>query len=324
VLVATTAVLIAVYRGTTQVEELIEIPLMSLILVLVFAIAQHRSRAQEQTSALNAQLAQRLAELGMANSALHQEADARARLQEEMMRAHEHYTQKVIHDLKNPLTAIKGFLAMLHASALTSDQREMVAGAKRSSARMLDLVTDMLDVARFEEGRLALRREPTDIGVLLHDCIDELRSLIDQECRHVSLIVPPAAPTLLVDAGLLRRVMANLLSNAIKHTAPNTEIRIGGQPDGAGGLLLWVEDNGAGIPLEQQPALFERFSAMARHSDKRNSTGLGLAFCKLAVEAHDGMISVRSAPGAGATFVVTLPASQEQAQEGPAAILHNA
>jgi signal transduction histidine kinase len=304
--VATTAILSAVYQGTTPIDELIEIPLLTLILLTVFAIARHRAQAQQRLTALNEQFALRLTELDTLNTMLHQEADTRARLQEEMLRAHEHYVQMVVHDLKNPLTGIMGFLDMLCVIGLTSDQQLVAESAKRSSTRMLDLVSNLLDVARFEEGRLDLRREPTDIGALLQECVDELRPLLDPESRPLSLSIADAMPPFAVDAGLLRRVITNLLSNAITHTAPGTEIRLSVGLDSSGGLRLSVADNGAGIPLEQQPALFERFSTLARSSAKCTSTGLGLAFCKLAVEAHGGTITVRSAPGAGTTFIIAL------------------
>jgi signal transduction histidine kinase len=314
VTVATTAVLQAVYRGATQPDELIEIPLLTLILLIVFVIARYRARAQGQSQALNEQLARRLAELDAANRALRQEGDARARLQEEMLRSHEHYIQMLLHDLKGPLATIRGYLDMLVIIGVTDLQREAVDSAKLSSTRMLDLVTDVLDVARFEEGRMQLRREPTNIGTLLQESVDEMQLLIDQDTKRVTLNIPTPAPMLAVDAGLLRRIVANLLSNAIRHTAPGTEVRLSVASNGPDSLQLQVEDNGAGIPLERQQFLFERFSTMAQTSARRHSSGLGLAFCKLAVEAHGGTIGVRSAPGAGTAFIITLPAPPQEAQ----------
>ena len=183
--IATISVLSAVYFGTTQADELIEIPLLTIILLTVFAIAQYRSKAQHQAALLNEQLAQRLAELDHLNTVLRQEADARARLEEEALRSHEHYIQMVIHDLKNPLSAIQGYHdLLLILEPIHEEQIAVIKQAKRSSTYMLDLVTDILDVARLKEGGLNVRRDPTDIGRLLQDCVAELRPLFDQHASR--------------------------------------------------------------------------------------------------------------------------------------------
>lgn len=230
----------------------------------------------------------------------------RARLQEEIIRSKEQIIQMAIHDLKNPLTAINGFLAMLRQTRLNDMQHELLEGARRGSAGMLQIVETILDTARLEEGRLELRRESSDVATMLHGCVDDLRAWAEQERKQIEVVVPTAMPPLLIDAGLMRRVVINLLSNAIKHTPMETAITLGADVD-AGGARLYVRDSGLGIPPERERHLFERFGAGTRTGNGQSSTGLGLNFCKLAVEAHDGSIAVRSAMGQGTTFTITLP-----------------
>ncbi len=104
----------------------------------------------------------------------------------------------------------------------------------------------------------------------------------------------------------MERVVINLLSNAIKHTPLGTTITLGARVEDSG-VSLWVHDDGPGIPAARQHHLFERFSVTAGHNGRQTNTGLGLAFCKLAVEAHSGSISVYSAPDQGTTFTIALP-----------------
>jgi signal transduction histidine kinase len=235
-----------------------------------------------------------------------QAEEERAQLQEEMVRAGEQFTQMVVHDLKTPLTALIGFLDMLNMTRLGSEQRMMIESARRSANGMNNLVATILDTGGLAEGRLKLRAEPTAIVPMLHDCADDLESWAEQDMHRIDVDLPEDIPSLLLDSRLMERVVINLLSNAIKHTPPGTIITLGVRV-GDAGPTLWVHDNGPGIPAAQQQHLFERFNATAGRNGRQTNTGLGLAFCKLAVEAHSGSISVYSAPGEGTTFTIVLP-----------------
>lgn len=220
----------------------------------------------------------------------------------------EQLNQMIVHDLKNPLTAIVNYLDILKRDAITATQAELLAGARRSSTTMINLVTDLLDSARLQEGRLELRPQVVNLVDILEQCVTDLRAWANQD--HKSLNVQAMSRQIMarVDAQLLERVLSNLISNAIKHTPVTTVITVGAAYD-QHGLYITVHDNGPGISVGQQATLFERFNATA-HSPtqaRQRNTGLGLYFCKLAVAAHGGEIRVDSEPPNGTTFIITLP-----------------
>jgi signal transduction histidine kinase len=232
--------------------------------------------------------------------------EERARFQEELIRAREQMVQMAVHDLKNPLTAIAGFLQALRATSLRSEQLELAEGASGSVASMSSLVETFLDVAQMQEGRLSIHTDSCDIVALFKGCIRELSLWAEQDQKQIAIAVSEPFPSLIVDSGLMRRVILNLLSNAIKHTPTRTSITLGA--DVADGYArLWVQDTGQGISPDLQNRLFERFSIDNQPQQRQTSTGLGLAFCKLAAEAHGGTIELNSGPGQGTKFTVVLP-----------------
>jgi len=235
-----------------------------------------------------------------------QAEEERAQLQEEMVRAGEQFMQMIVHDLKTPLTALTGFLDVINMTRLTADQHMMVESARRSASGMNSLIATILDTGRLAEGRLKIRPELTAIITLLRDCADDLQSWAKQDMHRIEVDLPHDLPLLLLDSRLMERVVINLLSNAIKHTPLGTTITLGARVEDSG-VSLWVHDDGPGIPAARQHHLFERFSVTAGHNGRQTNTGLGLAFCKLAVEAHSGSISVYSAPDQGTTFTIALP-----------------
>jgi signal transduction histidine kinase len=247
-----------------------------------------------------------LAALEHAQTTGKQAEQARAQTQEELLRAREQFSQMLVHDLKNPLTAIKGYLDLLNMTSLDEEQHTLIQGVYRGTSNTLALVTQILDTARLSEGRLELRREEVDIEALLHECARELRPWADLEEKPIAISVAPEFPLLKFDMGLLRRVLVNLTSNAIKHTPPQTAITLGADIAGTT-ARIFVRDSGPGIPRDVREQLFQRFGATASTSERQSNTGLGLTFCKLAVEAHDGTISVESGPHQGTTFTIALP-----------------
>jgi len=232
--------------------------------------------------------------------------EERARIQEEFIRAREHMVQMAVHDLKNPLTAISGFLQALRATELKPEQLMLAEGASGSTASMSSLVETFLGVAQLQEGRLSIHTESCDIVALFKGCARELSIWAEEDHKQIAIAVSEPFPNLLVDTGLMRRIILNLLSNAIKHTSAGTSITLGADI-ADGHARLWVQDTGAGISADMQSRLFERFSTEHRPQQRQSSTGLGLAFCKLAAEAHGGTIELDSGPGQGTKFIVVLP-----------------
>lgn len=249
-----------------------------------------------------------LAEIDHAQLTRRQADELRAQTQEELLRAREQFSQMLVHDLKNPLTAATGYLDILKLGSLTEDQLILSDGAYRSIKNALILVSQILDVARLSEGRLEIRCEVADVRRMFETCIEELQTLAKLEDATVQVAPYVSAPNLFVDVSLMQRVLHNLVSNAIKHTPSGVTVTLGANllEDG---IELFVHDNGPGIDSSILPTIFERFqSGIATNAD-HNNTGLGLTFCKLATEAHHGTIAVESGQGNGTTFTIILPTS---------------
>lgn len=243
---------------------------------------------------------------GITNSRLYNALQTEHQQLQRSEQLREQMNQMVVHDLKNPLTVIINYLDLLRRQELPESQRELVEGARRSSRTLVGLVSDLLDTARLQEGHLSINREHVPIAPLLHNVANELRSWAEQEAKIIAIQSDPELYAT-IDGDLMRRVLSNLLSNAIKHTPIQTEIKlIAHQTDDQ--IIFQVADTGPGIPEALQASLFDRFTTLNEQNHTRQrSTGLGLYFCKLAVEAHEGEIGVVSNPTAGTIFTITMP-----------------
>jgi two-component system OmpR family sensor kinase len=275
-------------------------------------LSESQVRVLEQAALAVAQERRQRQELERLNTALRQLEQDKDQLM-----------QMVVHDLKNPLTALIGFLEILRMDQLTHEQMLLLDGALRSGKNLSGLISDLLDVGRIAEGQLDLDRSFFPLRDLLTDCAAELSAWLAQDGKTIRIETPSELPLLYADLRLIRRVLLNLLSNAIKHTPPGTHITMrayshspstsgvaaatqGAAPE----LAIEVEDTGPGIPPEFLERIFEKFGRVNNgetHS-RQDSTGLGLTFCRLAVEAHGGTIDLSSIVDQGTTFRITLPA----------------
>jgi len=214
----------------------------------------------------------------------------------------------IVHDLRSPLTGISGFLDLtlaLEKETLTEDGLDYLQTAKRSTTAVIDMVSAVLDVSKMEAGEMKLHLAECDLVRIAADLMSGMQSL--KEVREMILDAPPAPVTVVADGDLLLRVIQNLLGNALKFTPSDGWIRLGIEPDDKH-VRVTVRDNGPGIPAEYRERIFEKFGQVeARSNGKKYSTGLGLTFCKLAVEAQGGTIGVESEVGKGSTFWFVLP-----------------
>ncbi len=219
----------------------------------------------------------------------------------------------VVHDLRNPLTGISGFLDLtlaLEKETLTEDGLEYLQTAKRSTTAVIDMVSAVLDVSKMEAGEMKLHLVECDLVRIAADLMSGMESL--KEAREMILDAPPAPVTVVADKDLILRVIQNLLGNALKFTPSDGWIRLGIEPD-ENRVCVRVWDNGPGIPPEYRERIFEKFGQVEAHANRqKHSTGLGLTFCKLAVEAHGGSVGVESEVDKGSTFWFVLP------KDGPA------
>ena len=215
-------------------------------------------------------------------------------------------THMVVHDLRNPLSVIFAFLDLLDLdeSKDTSDSiRSFTALARHSAEELRNMISSILDVSKMGEGEMKLQREPCDLCALIRGVVAATQPLPGR--RTVTLEAPESSLTVMADAGLIRRVFQNLLSNALNYTPTGGAVRMVATLSSEA-IRVTVTDSGPGIAAENHRRIFEKFGQV-ESLDNRTGTGLGLTFCKLAVEAHGGRIGVESEVGSGSTFWLTLP-----------------
>ena len=217
----------------------------------------------------------------------------------------------LVHDLRNPLTILLNVLELIglvEGPVLSPQQQDLIGNARRSGNFLVGLISDLLDVSRLEAGQLPLKREPLELPRLLAEAAERVRLPASQ--GELTLEVAPAEgplPAVVGDGLLIQRVLANLLANAVAHTPPGGRVQLAARSAPAGFVTVSVSDTGQGIPPDQQQRIFEKFAQVERRGSPRRGSGLGLTFCKLAVEAHGGRIWVESAPEQGSIFAFTLP-----------------
>ena len=223
-------------------------------------------------------------------------------------------SQMIVHDLKNPLSIILLSLEIVaKEKKIPAVQKETLQQAHQSGMHMLSMIQNLLDISKMEEGKFHLKKDAIDLGVLVQEIEERYRRSGLPAERTLIAKVDEGLPTLEGDADLLARVVENLLGNAMKYTARNgrIEIRVAKKTDDE--VLVSVRDDGLGIPSEFQSRIFEKFEQVETKSkNHRTGSGLGLTFCKLAIEAHNGRIWVESQAGKGSTFTFALPAKTEK------------
>jgi len=216
------------------------------------------------------------------------------------------------HELRTPLSSIRGY-AELHRVGALGDREAIDRAMGRiedESARMGTLVEELLLLARLDEAP-ERAREPVDLSLLVEDAAHDARAT-DPEREITATVAPAEETTVAGDAGQLRQVLANLVRNALVHTPPGSAIELHAR--GAGDAVeLEVRDHGPGLPDGDPDQLFDRFWRKEGEGRKRGAAGagLGLAIVAAVVEAHDGTVTARDAPGGGASFLVRLPRGED-------------
>lgn len=222
--------------------------------------------------------------------------------------------EHVVHDMKNPLAAIKGnvqFLRGLQQDADGKDAAEDSVDAAESLHRML---LNILDIIRAEQGTLQLRPEEFQIDQLLEAVVRQFSRRILEKQIRLERDVQLDQPTLHWDPHMLSRILENLVDNALKYSPPGTRVGVGVTLE-HGEVQLDVRDEGPGIPAETRERVFDKYVRLDRDTaiEARISRGLGLAFCRQAVEAHGGRIWVEDNSPRGARFRVRLPTAKSEA-----------
>ena len=239
---------------------------------------------------------------------LHEELRANYERLKQLEQLRDSLTQMVVHDLRAPLTSLlTGLYTLETLGELNLEQQEFYDYAVTGGESLLGMINDLLDISKMEDGSLRLLRSNPVPEVLIERAAQQVRHLVREQNLTLHLDLPARLPLISADEEMLRRVLVNLLANAVKFTRPGGRVTVSAR-ETEGWLEIAVADTGEGIPREAFGLIFEKFGQVdSRRAGRRNSTGLGLAFCKLAVEAHGGHIGVESELGAGSTFTVQLP-----------------
>lgn len=224
------------------------------------------------------------------------------------------------HELKTPLTSLRLAVHLLLEEAigpLNPKQIELLLDARENSERLLGMVNNLLDLARLEQGRQQLDIQPTSAATLLRDAADATQVRAKDKNVDVSVEAAAGLPAIAVDATRIGHALRNLLDNALTYTDPGGAIRLSAEAD-RDAVILSVSDNGAGIPQEFLPHLFEKFFRVPGQT-RGSGSGLGLAIVHEIVMAHRGSISCESQPGVGTTFHIRLPIVSAEGSNGEAA-----
>lgn len=222
--------------------------------------------------------------------------------------------QMIVHDLKNPLMGIMGYIDILleDENLYSPYQINAIKMIYISSKDLMRMILNLLDISRMEEQRVTLKLDEVNLKDLINKNIFEVKSMIVRENKTIKLELPDKLPIIKADRDLIYRVIANLLNNAIKYSPPGGNITIGIYHGDTGNwLTVYIADEGQGISKDYQNRIFEKFyqiEAKTRNIENfRTSRGLGLTFCKLAVDAHGGRIWVESDVGRGSKFCFNIP-----------------
>jgi PAS domain S-box-containing protein len=218
-------------------------------------------------------------------------------------------THMIVHDLRTPLTSLlTGLQTVPLLGDMNDAQDEVLELAVQGGTTLLGMINDLLDIDKIEAGSLALEYADVSPGDLVASALSQVQPLARSKGLQLRQEVPDDLGPFSADEEKLRRVLVNLLGNAMKFTSEGG-VTVGARRAlGEEALIFFVRDTGEGIPREAFERIFEKFGQVdSRKGGRKMSTGLGLTFCKMAVEAHGGRIWVESEPGEGSTFQFTLP-----------------
>lgn len=219
----------------------------------------------------------------------------------------------IVHDLKNPLSSILSNVQFIERSKhLVGTDRESLQDVLRASESMLRMVMNLLDISRSEDGALVPQMIDFDVAPLLEEICSEMGRRVEDKQQRLALSVAAQVGVVRADRDLVRRIVENLIDNAYKYGPRNAtisvEARLGAGQD-VGTLELRVRDQGEGVPQSYRTRIFEKYARLEDHAgaELRNSHGLGLVFCRRAVDVHGGQIWVEDSAPRGSCFCVRLP-----------------
>lgn len=257
-------------------------------------------QSADQLQTINKSLDSKLGQLAETNVALY-----------ESNRLKSEFLANVSHELRTPLNSILGFAELLKDtlnSGPDSKSARYLGNIHQSGKHLLDLINDLLDLAKIEAGKMEIRSEPLSLPDLFEGLGNILKPLLEQKGLKITSQVESSVPIIRTDGGKLQQILYNFLSNAIKFSPADGQIDLAAARSGEERVRISVTDRGPGISLAKQQLIFEKFRQVDASVTRTHSgTGLGLAISKELTALLNGSISVRSAEGEGATFWIDIP-----------------
>ena len=273
-------------------------------------------QSQAQLRAMNESLDLKLSELSEANIGLY-----------ESNRLKSEFLASVSHELRTPLNSIIGFTELLEElarsdGAVDPKRLRYIENILTSARSLLEMINDLLDMAKIEAGRMEVNIEPTSVGDLVEGLLGIMRPQARVKDIELKMSIGAHVPMIETDPGKLQQILYNFLSNAIKYTPVSGDVTIAAdrvtRQDNSLGVRLSVSDSGPGIPSDMQDVIFDKFRQLdASHTREHAGTGLGLAICRELAELLSAEVSFVSEPGRGATFYVDLPLTHQTQEQQP-------
>jgi signal transduction histidine kinase len=268
---------------------------------------------------LDRQVEEQQAALERHAAALEQAVEERTRELREANRRMDEFLAIAGHELRSPLTSIKGYiqLAQLRLARIVGQEAEaehlmrartLLERAEGQTVRLNRMVNELLDVSRVQAGKLELRLAPTDLAAMVRAAVEDQREWAPDRAICLEMTAGPSVP-IVADADRLGQVVTNYLTNALKYSPDARPVTVGLEALPAQ-ARVWVRDEGPGLPAAEQERIWERFyraSGIEQQDNSHSGLGLGLHISRIIVEQHHGQVGVESAPGMGSTFWFTLP-----------------
>ncbi len=217
-------------------------------------------------------------------------------------------TSMIYHDLRSPLANVVSSLDLLETMLPPGDtaMKSLLDISLRSTERIQRMTDSLLDMSLLEAGQPVGKRTKTAVSEFIYEAVEAIVSTVNNKNQSISYKVSENLPAVMVDQDMIRRVVTNLLENASKYSPAGSHIEVGALRRGDQ-VHIWVQDHGQGIPATEHERIFDKFTRLKTENGPKG-LGLGLAYCRLAVQAHGGKIWVESELGVGSRFVFTLPA----------------
>jgi signal transduction histidine kinase len=236
----------------------------------------------------------------------------------EINRIKSQFVSHVSHELKTPLTSIKGLvdnMASGFAGDIADKQRDYLGRIRANADRLTRMISDLLDVSRIESGTLQLHRMQANPCSLIQDCLTQFQLQAEAKDVDMEIICADREVSASLDPDKFTQIITNLVDNALKHTDAGGVIRISLDHEDPEHINVTVADTGTGIPQDYLDTLFEPFSRASRRAGYQKGLGLGLSIVKYLVDLHGGTISVTSEVGKGTEFRVVIPMSAGEGLE---------